>query len=493
MIKKDTLTFNQAGRMVLATLRDPLDYDEFVKQVLTIKPSRAKNPKSVITNALLELEGVLFVRPDAKSIVPLRPFMPGIRFRRIMVQEEVVQGKLLLAPTFWGYLPHHFFWKLESARDFGDRLILRDEKGEAIVPRSTKLTLSPLEEGRRPVQLPALDLSTWMKNHHIRPGDSIIFTIESWEEEQRIFLLHHEPREKTAELTRTIAEEDIKLADTLFWMLETRSDDTLWTQKAIPAAHVVMNGPRETPGHHWWQVVAGDERIDADDIHITYHDSNDTGGAFHRLYELPIPPAPMPQREDIKLDKKDLRKVYRFKAYFKYRKSIWRKIEIQGGQTLEDLDKILRKAFSHDWDHLSGFWKLVKKGNTRRFREVSLGTIYPDFFDPGDEPANDITIAGLRLKSGDHLLYIYDYGDWIQHILELEAVEEPQPGVDYPRITDRNKRRNKYCVECKERGEKTVAKWVCITCSNVEQRDIYLCDACAMKSHEDHYLEEIVY
>lgn len=49
--------------------------------------------------------------------------------------------------------------------------------------------------------------------------------------------------------------------------------------------------------------------------------------------------------------------VYVFKAAFKYRKGVWRRIEIEGGQTLADFDGIMREAFNHDtWDHLSEFY-----------------------------------------------------------------------------------------------------------------------------------------
>lgn len=40
--------------------------------------------------------------------------------------------------------------------------------------------------------------------------------------------------------------------------------------------------------------------------------------------------------------------VYRFKAALKYRKGLWRRIEIKGSQTLYKLDRILREVFHHD-------------------------------------------------------------------------------------------------------------------------------------------------
>lgn len=68
------------------------------------------------------------------------------------------------------------------------------------------------------------------------------------------------------------------------------------------------------------------------------------------------------------------RQVYRFKAALRHRPGLWRRIEIQGGQSLADFDAILRKAFNHDTlDHLSGFWKLPRQGTGQRFLEVELG------------------------------------------------------------------------------------------------------------------------
>ena len=182
--------------------------------------------------------------------------------------------------------------------------------------------------------------------------------------------------------------------------------------------------------------------------------------------------------------------VYRFKAAFAFRKSLWRRIEIQGSQTLTDFDDILRSAFGHDSsDHMSGFWKQVRRGQGNRFREVDLGSINP--FGEGD--AADLRIAGLGLQVGDKMKYVYDFGDWVEHETTLEAIEEPQPGVEYPSVSGQNKPRYRYCESCKDEGQKTVAKWICIECSNEEQREILVCEDCLDKHHEDHYADEIVY
>ncbi len=37
-----------------------------------------------------------------------------------------------------------------------------------------------------------------------------------------------------------------------------------------------------------------------------------------------------------------------------------------------------------------------------------------------------VKIASLNLKPGDKLKYVYDFGDWIEHVLEVEAQFRPQ-------------------------------------------------------------------
>lgn len=487
-MSKSQLTIREAGRLVLSKLEGPTDIDEFVQQVTAIRPSRSKNPKGVILNALWEDNGNLFVRPNARVIVPLRIIMPGIQFRRVLIPEEAREGKLLFLPTFWGYLPSRTIWQIHHApQAIRDHLVLKDDTGKDVAISHASLKVQDTESGTPPMI--ALKIDRWLKKHNARAGDSIIFTVESWEENHRVFHIHHEPREETQKHWEIIIQQNARLADVIFQALEDKQDNRIDIQFAISLAHVLLDGPRETPGHHWRQVIEADARMTTDNVWIRYSDDHVWGISLG----FPLTPAPLPQRPTFEITEKERNQVYRFKAYYKYRKTIWREIEVLGSQTLESLDEILHDAFSYSWDHLSGFWKLVRKGQGKRFRKISLGTVYPPFYGVGDEPANDIQIADLQLRDDDRLLYVYDYGDWIQHILEFKGVGDPESGIKYPRITAQNKKRNKYCVECKEAGRKTVAQWICVTCSNETGRSIYLCDDCVSAHHEDHYVDEIIY
>jgi len=176
--------------------------------------------------------------------------------------------------------------------------------------------------------------------------------------------------------------------------------------------------------------------------------------------------------------------VYVFKVALKHRKGLWRSIEISGDQTLGNFDDAIRKAFNHDtWDHMSEFFR-GQIWNSEGFGEIEPG---------GGGSGADRRIDELGLSEGDKLEYVYDFGDEIQHVITLEKVVEPEGGVEYPRIVSRSKPRYRYCEICKGEGKKTVATWVCIECSEKEGRNVFLCEDCLTREHEDHYAEEILY
>jgi hypothetical protein len=125
--------------------------------------------------------------------------------------------------------------------------------------------------------------------------------------------------------------------------------------------------------------------------------------------------------------------VYQLHVALKRRASTQRLLEARGNNTLVELDRALRRAFRHDtMDHLSGFF--VRTGGGRGQEE--LGTINP----LGEVvEGEDLELAELNLEPEDELTYVYDFGDWVEHTIKVEAVVPPQPDVEYPRQVDRRR------------------------------------------------------
>ncbi|MBI2938535.1 MAG: hypothetical protein HYY22_10040 [Thaumarchaeota archaeon] len=177
--------------------------------------------------------------------------------------------------------------------------------------------------------------------------------------------------------------------------------------------------------------------------------------------------------------------LYRFKVALKYRKGLWRVIEIKGGQTLGEFDRSIREAFDHDMgDHLSEFYR------GRVWRSQGYGEIYPG----GRGEGGRLKIDALGLSEGDKFEYVYDFGDDVQHIITLEKVlgEEDTQGK-YPRVISKNRPRHKYCVNCESLGKKTIATLVCVDCSDRTSKPVFLCEECMEKKHEEHNIDDMVY
>jgi hypothetical protein len=313
--------------------------------------------------------------------------------------------------------------------------------------------------------------------------DHLLITVEDWE--ACIFRLEREPASKRNQ--KLLEERDRALVDIFYRLLESSTDEDIYQHVAVPKAYALLPDKGGYPPSHWMIALEADGRMIFDEWRIHYRDSGYSPlemMVMEATGESPKPPV-------VKFSREEGRQVYRFKAQLKDYSRIWRRIEIQGKQTLGELDNSLRKAFEHDtFDHLSGFWKLVERGGRKRmrYREVDLGNINP--FEGGG--AGDIQVAAVGLSAGDRLKYVYDFGDWIEHVLTLEAIEAPQKGVKYPRLTEKNKPRYVSCVECQRKGVEVVAVWICLTCSNDRGEEVLLCDECVDR-HEDHYVDEIIY
>jgi hypothetical protein len=473
MAKKKSMSLSQTVEQVLAQVQTPVSMDEIAHRVVKRYPSRANNPLASIRSHLRTNHvGKTLVLLDRKTVVPIPVVMRGVRFRASLCREEVDGGVLLIYPTFAGY--RHRGLEQEDLQLF-------DAVGEPLAARASLMRRQETGLfGPSTYEFPVVELGDWFRTHRVRRDDSILITIEDWQ--QGCFRLEHEPATQRREAD--IERQNRELADILFDMLEAERSERMLVHRAIPTAYGWLSDPRGYPGDHWMDVLRDDGRMDSNGFVIYYNDFDapleDASPAKSRRKR---------QRSSTPRSASPARQIYRFKASLTRRQNLWRRVEIRGNQTLANFDSTLRRAFQHDGsDHLGGFWKRVRRGTSTRFREIELGTIDP--FGEGDGAEQHI--AELGLKPGDELKYVYDFGDWIEHLLTLEEMVEPEAKAKYPRVVAQNKPTYQYCQACKATQRQTVATWVCHACS-AGRRRVLLCEACLMDEHEDHYADEIVY
>ncbi len=122
--------------------------------------------------------------------------------------------------------------------------------------------------------------------------------------------------------------------------------------------------------------------------------------------------------------------LYRFQVKLDWQKSVWRRIELRGDQTLHDLHNAIQEAFGWDDDHLYAFYLSGIAWDRDTAYESPVGD---------GHHADRYRLERLPLTVGQRILYLFDFGDRLEHSVKLEAIVPGgvTNGVTYPRITER--------------------------------------------------------
>jgi hypothetical protein len=121
--------------------------------------------------------------------------------------------------------------------------------------------------------------------------------------------------------------------------------------------------------------------------------------------------------------------VYRLRVELAWVDDVWRRIEIRGDQTLDDLHLAIQSAFDWDNDHMYAFFLSNKAWDQKTEYEGNP---------LGEGNAGITPIFTLKLRARKKFLYIFDFGDDLRHSITVEAVVKKgtAPDTDYPRIIE---------------------------------------------------------
>jgi len=134
--------------------------------------------------------------------------------------------------------------------------------------------------------------------------------------------------------------------------------------------------------------------------------------------------------------------LYVFKVSLSHNKKIWRRIEILGNQSLDQLHESIFYAFDRYDPHMYSFY-LTKSGSKsrKRFSEAPEFThpfmLEEDFGLPHKQiqDASKTKISDLTLKEKTKLEYLFDFGDEWLHEITLEKISDIFPKKKYPLVT----------------------------------------------------------
>ncbi len=471
-------TYDQVIEKILREASAPMSVSDLAQKISAARPSTSKDPVKAAEKKIKEAVGRQLVYLDSNTIVPLQIAWQGGRFRMDLSREEVNKGFFDAGIALSFYLPDRF--NLAN-------LHLVDTDGEAINFKTNAVNKKVKGLfGTSQQTFYYCHISEWLRTRKFAPKDHMLFTI--LDRENGVLRMEHEPHKQIN--TRLLESRNRLLADILYELLEHSSRERIFLSAALPTAYARLPEKDGYPPYHWIMLLSNDERMETNGWDIVYRDGEKS--MLDSLFEEVSGNKRKPQNKSVSKEQKE--QVFRFKAELKHRSKIWRVIEIQGKNTLSDFNRILVDVFDHDFDHLGGFWKLVPRAGAKRgvtrYREVDLGSVDP--FGGGD--GADVTIAELELTVGNKMKYVFDFGDWIEYVLTIDAIEPPQPGAKYPREAKRNTPKYANCVDCLKKGKEVTAIYVCLTCTKNPDDERLLCEACVEK-HEskDHYVEKILY
>lgn len=110
---------------------------------------------------------------------------------------------------------------------------------------------------------------------------------------------------------------------------------------------------------------------------------------------------------------------------------IWRRLELASDLRLDELHHILQAAFEWTGGHLHQF-----STSDRTWDDGSTADLGGTLLGPAPERESKTRLNQVLAAVGDHLDYVYDFGDNWQHVVMLDEIVEPTPGAPRARVID---------------------------------------------------------
>ena len=169
-------------------------------------------------------------------------------------------------------------------------------------------------------------------------------------------------------------------------------------------------------------------------------------GAFHPAFGNPAIMAPLGVRPVALRHHLSMVLPVRASLFFYLNmNNIWRKIEIRGGHTLNDLHQIIFEAFDRDDEHLYSFYippTTLKSKNKRSMLKTTVEYTHPfnaeESFGNETINAEENPIESLNLLKGHRFLYLFDFGDEWWHEITVEQIESMRVEDSCPMIIEKN-------------------------------------------------------
>ncbi|WP_224484566.1 plasmid pRiA4b ORF-3 family protein [Robertkochia aurantiaca] len=122
--------------------------------------------------------------------------------------------------------------------------------------------------------------------------------------------------------------------------------------------------------------------------------------------------------------------IYKFRVILDAEEDVFRDIEIEGNNSLEDLHNSISQAFGFDGTEMASFY--MSNENWEQGEEIALF----DMSEGGNEVRlmSETPIEELLDEDNRNLIYVYDFLSMWTFFVELADIAEKEDGAAYPNL-----------------------------------------------------------
>ena len=122
--------------------------------------------------------------------------------------------------------------------------------------------------------------------------------------------------------------------------------------------------------------------------------------------------------------------IYRFRVILDTEEDVFRDLEIDKNNSLEEFHNCITQAFGFDGSEMASFY--VSNEQWEQGEEISL-------FDMSDGSSdvrlmNETSLDSVTDEKQTRLIYVYDFLSMWTFMVELAEVAVPEPGREYPNL-----------------------------------------------------------
>ena len=122
--------------------------------------------------------------------------------------------------------------------------------------------------------------------------------------------------------------------------------------------------------------------------------------------------------------------IYRFRVILDAKEDVFRDIEIDAEDTLEELHNAITQAFGFEGQEMASFY--ASNEQWEQGEEIALFDLSEGLDDI--RIMNETSIDDVTFKEQPRLLYVYDFLNLWTFMVELADIAEPDPAQTYPNL-----------------------------------------------------------